>query len=273
MVAGTIDPLVAAALPHLSARLAAAESALGLRFADRALLVQALVHRSYVLERERDGRDPLPCASNERLEFLGDAILGMLVARLAYDRFPDYEEGRLTAVRVALVRRSTLALLAEPLGLGELIYMGRLERQSGGRGRATVIAEAFEALLAALYLDGGLVQAERFLYSQLEGRLDQLLDRADSLDPKSQLQKLVQARLRAMPSYLLLGRTGPAHDSRFQVEVRAGEYRASGEGSSKQKAEQVAAAALLAELEASLPVVAENVAGNPPAGEPLEEGQ
>ena len=273
MEADTIDPLVAAALPDLAERMAAAELALGARFADRALLVQALVHRSYVLERERDGRDPLPCASNERLEFLGDAVLGMLVARLAYERFPEYDEGRLTVVRVALVRRSTLALLAEPLGLGELIYMGRLERQSGGRGRATVIAEAFEALLAALYLDGGLAQAERFLYAQLEGRLDALLDRADSLDPKSQLQKLVQARLRAMPSYLLLGRTGPAHDSRFQVEVHAGEYRALGEGSSKQKAEQVAAAALLADLHASLPPTAEDPAGGPLPDGSQEEGQ
>jgi len=267
MDADTIDPLVAAALPDLAERMAAAELALGARFADRALLVQALVHRSYVLERERDGRDPLPCASNERLEFLGDAVLGMLVARLAYERFPEYDEGRLTAVR------STLALLAEPLGLGELIYMGRLERQSGGRGRATVIAEAFEALLAALYLDGGLAQAERFLYAQLEGRLDALLDRADSLDAKSQLQKLAQARLRAMPSYLLLGRTGPAHDSRFQVEVHAGEYRALGEGSSKQKAEQVAAAALLADLHASLPPTAEDPAGGPLPDGSQEEGQ
>ena len=149
MEAGAIDPQVSAVLPGLASRVVAAESVLGVRFADPALLIQALVHRSYVLERERDGRDPLPCASNERLEFLGDAILGMLVARLAFDRFPEYDEGRLTAVRGALVRRSTLALLAEPLGLGELIYMGRLERQSGGRGRATVIAEAFEALLAA----------------------------------------------------------------------------------------------------------------------------
>lgn len=273
MEAEALDPLVAAALPDLAGRLDRAELALGVRFGDRSLLIQALVHRSYVLERERDGREPLPCPSNERLEFLGDAILGMLVAGLAYDRFPEYDEGRLTAVRVALVRRSTLALLAEPLSLGDLIYMGRLERQSGGRGRATVIAEAFEALLAALYLDRGLAQAEQFLFGQLEGRLDALLDRADSLDAKSQLQKLVQARLRAMPSYLLLGRTGPAHDSRFQVQVGAGEYRAFGEGSSKQKAEQVAAAALLSELQASLPPIPEDPAGDALKVGPVEESQ
>jgi ribonuclease-3 len=233
------------ALPDSAERLAAMEARLGCTFHDRSLLLQALLHRSAVLEWERDGKPALPLPSNERLEFLGDAILSMLVAHYAFRRFPEYDEGKLTEVRSALVRRSSLAILAEDLDLGNLMYMGRAEQRSGGRGRATVLAEALEAVLAAVFLDQGLLQAEAFLERQLTGKVELLLSRAHTLNPKSRLQELAQAHLRVMPRYTLVERRGPDHDSRFEVEARAGDYTTRGEGASKQEAEQEAAQALL----------------------------
>ena len=248
---------VAGELPNIDERLAAAEARLGVTFIDRRLLLQALLHRSLVLERERDGQQPLTLASNERLEFLGDAVLSMLVAHLAFRRFPDADEGRLTEIRSGLVRRSTLAVLAERLDLGRLMYMGRQETRSGGRGRATVLAEAFEAVLAAVFLDQGLEAAERFIERQLEGQVEALLAHAGGLNAKSRLQEAAQAHLRVIPEYTLLQRSGPAHDSRFVAEVRAGAYRALGEGSSRRLAEQDAAQRLFerhgADIEATDP--------------------
>jgi ribonuclease-3 len=238
-------------LPDAAGRVLAAERRLGITFQDRQLLLQALLHRSYVLERERDGLSPLPLQSNERQEFLGDAVLGMLVAQFAYRHYPDHDEGQLTEIRSALVRRSTLALIAEDLRLSELLYMGRTEQRRSGRGHATVLAEAFEAILAAVYLDQGLERAEAFLSAQLSGRIDMLLMRAGGLNPKSQLQEYAQAHIHAMPRYVLLERRGPAHDSRFDVRAVVGDYWANGTGTSIQAAEQNAARALLDLLSSS----------------------
>jgi len=225
------------------------EVKLGYRFNNKMLLLQALLHRSALLERQREGAAAPGLASNERLEFLGDAVLSMLIAQHAFEVFPAYGEGSLTEARAALVRRSTLAILAEQLGIGELVYMGRAERMLGGRGRATVLAEAFEAIVAALYLDQGLEVTRRFVGSLLDGQLAQLLERAGTLNAKSRLQELAQATVHQIPVYELLERTGPAHDSTFTVKVRAGDYSATGTGTSKQAAEQHAAAALLAILD------------------------
>ncbi|HWE62709.1 MAG TPA: ribonuclease III [Chloroflexota bacterium] len=235
-------------LADAAVRIAQAERRFGVAFQDRRLLLQALLHRSYVLEREREGRPALALASNERLEFLGDAVLSMLIAQYAFHTFPDYDEGRLTEVRSALVRRSTLAMLAEGLGLSDLLYMGRAEQRRGGRGHATVLAEAFEAVLAAIFLDQGLARAETFLADQLRDRIDAFLERAGGLNAKSRLQEYAQAELRLIPHYTLLERRGPAHDSRFDVEARAGEHTATGTGTSIQAAEQDAARILLGRL-------------------------
>jgi ribonuclease-3 len=240
------------ALPDARARVAAMEVVIGTCFHDQSLLLQALLHRSAVVERRRHGAAPPLLPSNERLEFLGDAVLAMLVARYVYDTFPDFSEGRLSEARAALVRRSTLAILAERLGLGDHLYMGQAERRAGSRGRTTVLAEAFEAVVAAIYLDQGLEAAWRLMSSLLEGQVPTLLARAGTLNPKSQAQSLAQARMRLLPSYRMLGRAGPAHDSRFTVEVLAGDLRAVGLGSSRQAAEQDAARHLLPALE-SLP--------------------
>lgn len=239
-------------LPDAARRVAELSARIAIEFARPALLLQALLHRSAVLEGEREGRPLTGIASNERLEFLGDAVVSLVVARFAYTRFADYDEGRLTAVRTALVRRSTMALLAESLGLGDYVYMGRAEARGDSRGRATVLAEAMEALVGAIYLDQGLASVERVLVPEMEARLDALLARSDDLNPKSRLQELAQARLREMPRYTVLSRRGPDHDARFQVEVSVGEHRAQGEGSSKQAAEQQAARSLLAVLEDAL---------------------
>jgi ribonuclease-3 len=194
----------------------------------------------------------------------------MLVAEHAFCNFREYDEGRLTEVRAALVRRSTLALLAEELGIADLVYMGRSERKPGSRGRMTVLAEALEAVAAALYLDQGLDVARRFVFRLLEGRIPYLLQRADALNPKSRLQHVAQSQLRQLPTYVLLGRTGPAHDSRFTVEARVGDYHATGHGTSKQGAEQRAAQMVLEQIQslldqptAAVPAEAEQPGGSP----------
>jgi len=237
-------------LADAAPRIQAVEAIIGFEFRDRSLLLQALLHRSAILEMQRDGDLATSLQSNERLEFLGDAVLSMLIARLAYDRFPDYDEGRLTEVRAALVRRSTLGLLADSVDLGSSMYIGRSERKLGARGRMTVLAEGLEALVAAIYLDRGLEEASGFVSRLLQDRVPELLERAGSLNAKSRLQEFAQINLKVIPSYALLATAGPAHDTRFTVEVRAGPYRSIGYGTSKQGAEQHAATALLSLLPA-----------------------
>ena len=246
---GRVDDV---ALPEVHARLDEVQRRLGVRFADPRLLLQALIHRSAVLERERDGRPPLPIASNERLEFLGDAVVNLLAAEFAYLRYPELHEGHLTEVRSSLARRSTMGLLAQELGLGELVYMGRSEARASGRGHLTVLAEALEALVAALYLDQGLQAARSFLEGQFAARVDELVASGAALNAKSRLQELAQARLGVIPRYTLLSRSGPAHDSRFLVAVEAADHTGQGEGTSKQGAEQHAAELLLDRLGALL---------------------
>lgn len=250
MVTRSESPANLYELPGAASRIQAMEAILGFAFHDRALLLQALLHRSAVIERQRDG-DPEPeMASNERLEFLGDAVLNMLIARYAFDAFPDYDEGRLTELRAALVRRSTLGLLADSIDLASCIYMGRSERKAGARGKMTVLAEGLEALVAAIYLDRGLETTGAFVARLLRDRVPELVERAGSLNAKSRLQEFAQTHLRVIPTYALIGSSGPAHDARFTVEVVAGPYRAHGSGTSKQGAEQRAALTLLDEIRA-----------------------
>jgi ribonuclease-3 len=243
------SPSTVTSLPGAAERLDALSARLGVEFVHPALLLQALLHRSAVLEAEREGRPTAGIPSNERLEFLGDAVVNLVVARLAFDRFPEHGEGGLTEVKTGLVRRSTMAVLAESLGLGDLVYMGRAEAKGESRGRATVLAEAMEAVVGAIFLDQGFDRAEQVLLAELSPRLEALLERSIGLNAKSRLQELAQSRLHSMPHYTLLARRGPDHDSRFQVEARVGDHAAQGEGSSKQAAEQHAAGVLLAMLE------------------------
>src|SRR5690348_7793361 len=221
--------------------LAPLEATLGYHFSQRPLLVDALTHRSYLNEAGRSG-----VVSNERLEFLGDAVLALVSAEIVYRERPTEPEGRLTQLRVALVRTTTLANFARALHLGAYLRLGRSEASLGGRDRESVIAAAFEAVLGAIYLDGGLAAGERFLDPLLHQALAQATAQQSIKDAKSRLQELAQGRLGVTPRYRLVGAEGPSHDRRFLVEVLVGMHVAArGEGRSKQQAEQQAASRAL----------------------------
>jgi ribonuclease-3 len=213
------------------------EVRIGYSFRDRELLRNAMVHKSYL-----HAVPDFPPGSNERLEFLGDSVLGFVVSSDLYIDNPGTSEGELTAWRGALVRLTTLANVAAPLELGEYMYMSRGEEAAGGRTRGTVLGRAIEALLGAVYLDGG-IHAARDVWHRIlgEGGLDRIED-VLRRDYKTQLQQFTQAHFRVTPSYELVETTGPDHAKHFRVQVAAGDRTlASGTGSNKQAAEQAAA--------------------------------
>lgn len=219
------------------------EQALGVRFRDPALLERALVHRSYLNENPEAGLE-----SNERLEFLGDAVLGFVVARWLYRRYPALAEGPLTEMRAALVRRETLADAGQRLGLGQALLLGRGEELAGGRTRAANLARAYEAVIGAVAEDGGLAKSERAILRSLGQELSEVGAR-EVIDPKSRLQHLTQARWHRPPRYRVVVAEGPDHARRFVVEVEVdGDVLGSGEGASKQDAERASAIAALSRL-------------------------
>jgi len=211
------------------------ERRLGYRFADLDLLDRALTHASLANETAALHR-----ADNEALEFLGDAVLGMIVTDLLHRRDPDGAEGAKSRRRAQLVSAPSLARRAAGLGLPELLLLGRGEEKTGGREKAALWANAYEALVAALYLDGGFDAAHRFVRAEFAREAeatDQELE-----DPKSRLQELLQGQGRPVPRYLVVGEEGPSHKRRFRVECRLDDGAVfSGEGTSKKSAEQEAA--------------------------------
>jgi ribonuclease-3 len=216
----------------------ACEEQLGLCFSDKSLLLRALTHRSYLNEAD------LIYADNERLEFLGDAVLALIVAEWLYQRFPEQREGFLTAVRASLVRSEALAGYARRLGLGDFLLLGRGEHESGGRERDSILAAAFEALIGALYLDQGMAAVARFLWPLIEPLLADLRDGQVYKDARTRLQEWAQARLGATPVYTTVAASGPDHARQFTVEVRIrDEVFGVGSGPSKQQAAQEAAEA------------------------------
>lgn len=213
------------------------ESAAGLSFADKTLLQRALTHRSLVNEAP-----DFLVGDNERLEFLGDAVLDFLVAEFLYHRFPEQSEGALTNMRAALVRRETLARFARQIDLGRYLLMGRGEEESGGRKRPATLCAAFEALVGAIYLDQDLTAVRNFIRPFIEPELDQVLQEALDKDAKSRLQEWSQAHLGATPVYRTTEERGPDHAKTFTVQVLiAGVVYGEGEGPSKQAAAQAAA--------------------------------
>ncbi len=217
------------------------EARLGVRFKDRSLLAQALVHRSLVNEADLADAD-----CNERLEFLGDAALGLVAAELLYRRYPDQAEGRLTHARASLVNLESLGEIGGALGLREFVQLGRGEDLSGGRDRRSVLGRALEAVLGAIYLDQGLDALRQLLSPILIGELDRYGWEGPAKDFKSQLQEHLQANADATPEYELVAMEGPDHHRLFTMSVRSGDaVLARGEGSSKQRAEQAAACAAL----------------------------
>lgn len=222
------------------------QSRLGYHFDDRSLLERALTHRSYLTEHTEVEHD------NQRLEFLGDAVLGMVIAEALFRRDREVDEGILSKRHSQLVRGLALAELARRIDLGEYLKLGKGETLTGGRDRDSLLADAYEALLAAIYLDGGLDVTREVLLELHEDELDNVLQGRRPSDFKSRLQELTQREFGIQPVYEIVDESGPAHDKRFVAQVTVGE-RASGRGAgrSKQRAEQHAAAEALDVLEKS----------------------
>jgi len=212
------------------------QSAIGYTFKDPALLQRALTHSSYANERK------LPGGSNERLEFLGDSVLGFIAAEYFYGEFPGKPEGELTRMRAAAVCEPALFGYAQSFALGEALLLGRGEAATGGAKRPSMVADAFEALLAAIYLDGGIEPCKAFMLRFLkEGAAQPAL-----IDSKTQLQQIVQQNPEEAVEYVLMDERGPDHEKCFVVEVRLhSNVLGVGEGRSKKLAEQAAAAEAL----------------------------
>ena len=212
---------------------------LGVSFADDGLLEEALTHRSYLNEhREHAGKH------NERLEFLGDAVLELAATRFLYDRFPGKPEGELTSYRAALVNTVSLAESAQALDIGEHLRLSKGEAKDTGRARQIILANAFEAIIGSMYLDQGYEAAADFIGRTILPKLDDILARGAHQDAKSRFQERAQERRGITPAYKVLAEEGPDHDKIFTVGVYVGtEEVARGEGPSKQEAEQAAAQA------------------------------
>ncbi len=207
---------------------------LGLSFSNLSLLTRALTHRSYVNEY------PQAVEDNERLEFLGDAVLDFIVGAWVYNRFPEMPEGDLTKMRSALVRNEQLAKFARELDLGRALRLGRGESSSGGQDRDNLLGSAFEALIGALYLDSGLGAVDAFVNPILEEARESILNEIH--DPKSQLQEWAQAQKLGAPRYHVVSTSGPDHAVIFEMEVAiAGAVKGRGAGTSKSYAEHAAA--------------------------------
>jgi ribonuclease-3 len=230
----------------------ALEADIGHTFADRDLVRLALTHRSTASEapgRRGKGRaaGALPSPTNERLEFLGDAILAYVSADYLYRTYPQLTEGELTAARAALVKAPTLADFARQLGLGQLLILGKGEEMTGGREREPLLAAAFEALLGALALDGGFAVASAFVLRWLIPAAEPIVAERRFKDDKTIFQEVVQARLAQTPIYQIVAAEGPSHQRTYTVEVRIGDLVAGrGTGTSKQRAELAAARDALA---------------------------
>ena len=218
------------------------ETAIGYRFRNIQLLQNALTHSSYANERWHNS-----LLSNERREFLGDSVLGMLVAEYLYHNFPNRPEGELTRMRADMVCEQTLAAAANRIGLGTHLLLGHGEEQGGGRKRNSILADAMESVIAACFLDGGmeaaLKEVQQFILVEVP------VTKLHNVDYKTKLQELVQQKKNQVLSYRLAGQSGPDHDKKFDVEVSLnGSVVGSGSGSSKKRAEQMAAKCAIEKL-------------------------
>lgn len=222
------------------------EQTLGLVFNDKSLVQRALTHRSYLNEHPEFSFE-----DNERLEFLGDAVLDFVTGEYLYHRFPELREGPLTSLRSALVRRETLARFARQLDLGRHLLMGYGEAETGGRERPAILCATFEAVVGAIYLDQGLAVVQRFIEPLIGPEVTRILQEHLDKDAKSLLQELAQARLQHTPRYTTIAENGPNHAKEFTVQVTIGGVAyGQGTGRSKQQAAQAAAQAALERLQA-----------------------
>ena len=218
------------------------ETAIGYRFQNISLLQNALTHSSYANERWHNS-----LLSNERLEFLGDSVLGMLVAEYLYHNFPNRPEGELTRMRADMVCEQTLAAAANRIGLGSHLLLGHGEEQGGGRKRNSILADAMESVIAACFLDGGMEAALKVVRQFI--LVEVPVSKLHNADYKTKLQELVQQKKNQVLSYKLAGQSGPDHDKKFDVEVSLnGNVVGCGSGSSKKRAEQMAAKSAIEKL-------------------------
>jgi len=226
-------------------RLDRLQQVLGVTFKDPSLLERALIHDSYV--NENPGIAP---TSNERLEFLGDAVIGLIIARNLYHDFPDLPEGKLTHLRAALVKRETLSRVAEATGLGEFLYLGKGEEASGGRKKVPNLGGALEAVIGAVYLDRGMREATACTLRLMQAEYGQVMDTGITPDYKTQLQHYLQGKYQHLPEYSLVDATGPDHARWFTVEVKMeNDILGRGAGKSKKAAESEAARDALSRLQ------------------------
>ena len=224
-----------------SAELESLQETLGINFNDVSILQQALVHGSYLHENP-----DFALPSNERLEFLGDSLLGFVIAEKLYTDFPDLTEGGMTKLRAALVRKETLSRISQSLGLGDYLYMGCGEETSGGRTKQSILASALESLVGAILMDQGFDPCRAFVLRLFEDEMGKAIDERLAADYKSELQETIQARHRAAPAYRTIRAVGPDHAKEFTVEVSVnGTVIGIGSGRSKRQAEREAARAAL----------------------------
>ncbi len=217
--------------------LAEIEKKLGISFLNKALLNQALTHSSYAHEIRQKG-----IYDNERLEFLGDAVLKLVVSEYLYNKFPGHQEGDLTKIRAVAISDDVLSIISARLRIGNFILLGANERRSGGRERKSILANVFEAIIAAVYLDGGIGKARDLILSMLSGEIEKLSAEGYIKDFKSALQELVQKKGWGLPNYVVINETGPRHKKIFLMEVRIkGRPFGKGRGLNKKEAEQDAA--------------------------------
>ena len=213
------------------------EKKIGIEFSNKELLTKALTHRSYLNENRGEGLQ-----NNERLEFLGDAVLELIISSELFNRYKDKSEGELTGIRSAIVRTESLAGESRRLDIGKHLLMSRGEEDSGGRDKDYLLANVYEAILGAIYLDKGVEECRKFVERTLLKQLNNIVENELFIDPKTKIQELVQAKYRLTPTYKVIKEHGPDHDKYFTVVLKIGEkVFTEGFGASKQKAEEDAA--------------------------------
>ena len=228
-----------------SRQLVSLQNIIQVKFKDKGLLNRSLIHRSYVNESSAE-----KIKDNERLEYLGDSVLGLIVNEYLFKRFEDYPEGDLAKIKSAVVSEATLAKVARDFNLGSFLLMGKGEELSGGRDRSSILANSFEALIGAVYLDSGLKECRKFVLNLLKKDIERI-DRMTYLrDPKTTLQEYVQKKYRERPVYEVVEERGPDHKKEFIVKLLInGKETALGRGTSKRKAEMLAAEDVLRRIE------------------------
>ena len=245
LIAGHLDEAAAGEVRRLREYLGPLEKTIGYKFADLGLLEHAKTHRSRAHEDASGG-----VIDNESLEFLGDAVLGLVVADVLYHQYPDYSEGQKSKVKAAVVSTASLARRAEEMRLGDHLILGRGEEKTGGRFKQALLADAYEALIAALFLDGGLDAARAFLRRELKEAIDAGIAQTFAPDYKSALQERLQALGKPLPEYRVSGSEGPDHRKTFTIEVVVnGDVLGTATGRAKKEAEQEAARLALARLD------------------------